>query len=170
MDMIFVRNPGPGTRIYRSPSPDVDDLALPPLKWISVDPVFKKSVPFVRDSGKKLFETLETDTPPEDINLDIPDDLLNQLDPGQVELVKAITLVPEKTIRKEHQEAVEVAKHTSDSGIPAKGYERITPAYLREHHRPFLMAILNLEQKHQKRRAVISLVKKQLERIANLPG
>lgn len=168
-DMLFVKNTGPGTRMYRSPKPGVDDLVLSPHKWVQVDPAYEISSPFVRDEKKKVFESIKAETPPEDPNLEIPSDIAAQLDPGQIALVNEICLGAHE-LAPQFKDAIEVSKHISDSGIPGKGRERITVSYLREHHRPFLMAILDLEQRHQKRRFLIVIVKKQLERIASLPG
>ncbi len=168
--MTFVRNAGPGTRAYRTPQPDVPDLILPPLKWVHVDPAYDRVPTYTRDRKAGLFEVVQSDAQPIDADIDLPPDMQAELDPAQLQMVNAICLAKAKELRPEQRAILELANLVSDSGIPGKGSDRVTVSYLREHQRPMLLAIQHLEAKHQKRRSVLALCKKQLARIAGLPS
>ncbi len=166
----FARFSGPGTQIYPSPRPEVRDLVLPPMVWVQVDPVFKHSGTFVRDRKSGVFECIKAVGSPEDIDLSIPDSFLSSLDPAQKELVKIIVLSSEKELGMEEIDALSIASHIDASTGFSRKDSNVTVAYLREHHRPFLMALQVLEKRHKKRKSVLNLVAKQLDLIAALPG
>jgi len=166
----FARFPGPGTQIYPSPRPEVRDLVMPPMVWVQVDPVFRNSGTFVRDRKAQVFEHIKADAAPVNIDLVISPDLDQVLDPAQKELARVIVLAPGETLKQEYVDAISIATHIDNStGFPRKD-SLVTQAYLRENHRPFLMAIQQLEGRYRRRKAVLDLLQEQLGRIAVLPG
>lgn len=166
----FARFSGPGTQIYPSPRPEVRDLVLPPMVWVQVDPVFKHSGTFVRDRKAGVFEHIRAVGSPLDLDLSILPNLEAVLDPGQKELIRIIALSPDKELKQEMVDAISIATHIDSATGFARKDSNVTVAYLREHHRPFLMALQDLEKRHQKRKNVLSLVAKQIDLISTLPG
>lgn len=166
----FARFSGPGTQIYPSPRPEVRDLVLPPMVWVQVDPVFRHSGTFARDRKVGVFECIKAGGSPDDIDLKIPSNFETSLDPAQKEFIKIIVLGSEKELGPETTDALSIASHIDAStGFPRKD-SNVTVAYLREHHRPFLMALQVLEKRHRKRKSVLNLIAKQLDLITALPG
>lgn len=168
----FARFAGPGTRMYRSPKPgEVDDLVLPALKWVQVDPLYSRSGTYVRDRNKKLFEIQMAEAIPDDLDLDIPEDLDSKLSTVQREMARQIALTPSEELKPEFRSALAVAELMPETGIPSSNaHEKFTVSYLRETHRPFLMAVAELEKRYQKRKTVLALIRKQLDHIGRLPA
>lgn len=169
-ELEFARYSGPGTQVYPSPRPEVRDLVLPPMIWVQVDPVFKNSGTFVRDRKAGVFEHIKAAGSPADLDLSIPDNLNASLDPGQRELVRIIVLTPIDPLTPEFVDAISIASHIDSGTGFSKKDSNVTTAYLREHHRPFLMALQVVEKRHQQRKSVLDLVAKQLDLISALPG
>lgn len=167
----FARFTGPGTRLYRSPKPDeVEDIALPPMKWVQIDPIYKRSGTFQRDRRNKLFEVLEATGAPDDIDFSIPDSLFDRLDAGQREMVRMITISVEKTPKPEYLAAVSLSDMVDgETGLP-RANTWVTVEYLKNNHRLFLMALEAVEKRFQKRKTLLSLIAKNLARIGKLPG
>lgn len=166
----FARFSGPGTQIYPSPRPEVRDLVLPPMVWVQVDPVFRHSGTFVRDRKAKIFEHIKATGSPLDLDLSIPPSLDAALDPAQRELVRMIVLSPDDVMKTEYVDALSIATHIDSATGFSRKDSSVTVAYLREHHRPFLMALQAVEKRHKKRKSVLGVVSKQLDLIAALPG
>lgn len=166
----FARFAGPGTQIYPSPRPEVRDLVLPPMLWVQVDPVFRHSGTFVRDRKAGVFEHTKAVGSPLDLDLSIPDSLDAVLDPAQREMVRTIVLNSDQVLKTEYVDALSIASHIDSATGFSRKDSSVTVAYLREHHRPFLMALQAVEKKHKKRKSVLAIVAKQLDLIAGLPG
>jgi hypothetical protein len=167
--MEFARYAGPGTRMYPSPKADVPSLILVPMKWIQVDPAYNRRGDFARDKKNGIFETVRVSSPPDDVDLTIPENLDKSLNSSQREFVRSIVLSTDQVLRPEFKSAIEVANNVDDNGLP-RANSNVTVAYLRESHRPFLIAIQTIETRYQKRKAILDLVKKHLVRISKLPG
>jgi hypothetical protein len=166
----FARFTGPGTRMYRSPKPgEVDDLALPPMRWVQIDPQYARSGTFMRDKKNKVFQVIKADSTPEDIDLTVPGDIDVDLDPAQRELIRIITLTVSKTIKPEFISAISIANLVGPAGIPQSN-SSVTVDYLKNRHRPFLMGLEAVELRFQKRKELLTLVKAQLAKIGKLPG
>ena len=158
---------GVGVMVIPSPRPnEVKDLVLEPFKWAYVDPLFLNSPVFRRYRDQGTFEYKESEETPEDLDLTIKPDYDKDLDPLQRVFVRHVVTLD---MNDQFRDNISLANLVNESGIPQKN-SRVTVSYLREHHRPMLLAIEDLEKRHRKRRPVLALVKKQLERIAQLPS
>lgn len=158
---------GVGTMVIPSPRPnEVGDLVLEPFKWAYVDPLYVNSPVFRRYKDKKAFVYQESEDTPEDPDLNIKSEYEKDLDPLQKVLVRHIVTLD---LSDQFKENISLANLVNDSGIPTKN-SKVTVTYLLERHRPFLLAIQDLEGRHRKRKVLLNLIKKQLDRIAGLPS
>ena len=159
---------GVGTRIIPSPRPsEVQDLILAPFKWSHVDPLYKNSPHFRRGLKSKVFEYVEATEPPEDIDLSLNPDYDKDLDDAQRQFARHVCILDEVT--EQMKKNLMLADQVNENGIAPKE-SKVTVAYLRERHRPMLLAIQDLEKRFKNRKPLLALLKKQLERIARLPS
>lgn len=167
----FARFAGPGTLCYPSPRPsEAKDLTLPAMKWIQIDPAYRTSGIFARDKKNKVFESIMATSSPDDLDLTIDPQWDRHLTQDQREFLRTIVLSPEDPIRTEYATALEISKLVNDAGQATSENVTVTVNYLRTRQRPFLMALLDVEGRHQKRGSLMKLLKKQIDRIESLPG
>lgn len=158
---------GVGAMIIPSPRPnEVRDLVLEPFRWVHVDPVYLNSPVFRRYKDQGAFKYQELDETPIDPDFTIPPEFDKDLEPHQKVFVRHMVTMD---LNDQFRDIINLANLVNESGIPQKN-ARVTVAYLRERHRPMLMAIQELEKRHRKRKPVLTLIKKQLDRIAGLPS
>lgn len=158
---------GVGTMVIPSPRPqEVGDLVLEPNRWKHVDPVFLNSPIFRRYKDQGAFEYQELETTPVDPDYSIAPEQDSELEPHQRVFVQQVVTLD---MNPQFQDIINLGNQVSDNGIPLRN-SRVTVTYLREKHRPMLLAIQELEKRHRKRKSVLSLIKKQLDRIAGLPS
>lgn len=158
---------GVGVMVIPSPRPnEVQDLVLYPFRWSYVDPLYINSPVFRRYKDLGSFAYQEAEETPEDPDLNIKAEYEKDLDPAQRVFVRHVVTLE---MNNQMKEMISIANLVNDSGIPQKN-SKVTVSYLRERHRPMLLAIQDLEQRHQKRRSILNLLKKQLDRIAGLPS
>jgi len=171
-ERLYVRNPGPGTLAYPSPRPkeDVPDLILPPNRWVEVHPVYEQHGIFRRDLKTGKFEGARATEPPVERDLAIAQKWDNLLKPDQRQFVYHLCSVEAKELNPQQKAMITIGQLVNDNGQPRTDNTRVTVAYLRETHRPFLHALLDLEKRWQARRSVIELVQKELARIDRLPN
>jgi len=167
----FARYGGPGTIMYPSPRPtDVRDLSLPAMRWVQVDPAYRFSGVFARDKKNKVFETVKSGASPDDLDLSIDPQFENLISTDQRELIRTIVLSIQDPFPPEWRSAIEIANLLSDTGTGISPNVAVTLDYLRTRHRPFLLALQGVEKRYQKRKFLLGMVKKQLDRIEALPG
>lgn len=167
----FARFAGPGAMVYPSPRPDeAKDLVMPAMKWVQVDPAFRYSGTYARDKKAGVFESLQADSTPTDVDLAIGAQWEYVLGPDQRELIRSIVLSFDDPLPDHFRKALEITRLLDDSGLPVSEHVTVTLDYVRTRHRPFLMALREVEERHQKRPSLLKIIKKQLDRIESLPG
>lgn len=158
---------GAGVMVIPSPRPnEVKDLILEPFRWSYVDPLFMNSPVFRRYRDNGAFEFQELEETPLDPDYTIKPEFERELDAAQRVFVKQVVTLD---MSDQFKDIISIANLVSDAGIPQRN-SKVTTTYLRERHRPMLLAIDDLEKRHRKRKTVLNLVKKQLDRIAGLPS
>lgn len=167
----FVRYPGPGTILYPSPRPgEAKDMALPAMIWVQVDPAYRYSGIFARDRKNGVFEYVKAESTPNNLDLSIDPQWDGALSADQRELLRCIVLSTRDPIPTEYVQALEISKLVNDAGQATSENVTVTVNYLRTRQRPFLMALLDVEGRYQKRPELMKLLRKQIARIETLPG
>lgn len=158
---------GAGVTVIPSPRPnEVRDLVMEPRRWAYVDPIYIDSPVFRRYQKQGVFEYIESEETPDDPDYTIPEELERALFPDQRQFVIQVVT---QDLTDQMAEIIKLADHINDSGIARKD-SKVTTVYLRERHRPMLLAIETIERRHKKRKPVLALIKKQLDRINRLPS
>jgi len=163
---LLAQASGAGTVIFGSPRPsDLPDLVVGPWQPVPVTRDWLEVPHFVRAMGDGRIKLWESNTiPPE------PDDKLlakfeRELEHNQKQLAYRIV---REDLSEPILSAINVGDLLNDSGIPRRNAERITVGFLKDSHRPFLEATLELEKRLRNRPEVVSELKKALERIEAL--
>lgn len=168
---VVAYNAGPGTLCYPGPRDgSTSDLILHPWKHVIVPEYFQHDAVFRRDAKNGKFTVEQVNDLPLDTHGQIAEQYQDLLSPESKQMVLRVCSEEYKSDSRGmnmYRDLINLPDQIGPNGRPS-GQSKVTVKYLKETHRYFLEAALELEQRWQKRKAVVRDLKAALRKIDNL--
>lgn len=164
-------NGGPGTLAYPGPRSGAErDLVLKPWRHTPVPDYFLRDPRFRRDVKSGLVQLKEVSDLPEDSHFKLPERFEGDLSEQAKQMV--VRLCSEEYVNDSRgmnpwKDLINLGDQVNANGRPAAN-SRVTVKFLKENHRLFLEAVLEVERGWRKRKAVIRDVQAALKKIDTL--
>ena len=169
--ITVVFNPGPGTLVYPGlRDGSVEDLVLRPWRHTEVEPFFLNNTAFRKDARAGKFEIKELADLPTDDHFQLAQKYEDMLSPQAKQMALRICSEahkPDSRGMNMYRDLINLHEQIGENGKPT-GQSRVTVKYLKDTHRYFLEAVLDLETRWQKRKGVIRDLRAALKKIENL--
>lgn len=164
-------NAGPGTLAYPGPrSGEERDLILKPWRHTPVPEYFLGDLRFRQDAKAGKFELKSVDELPLDDHFKLDEKFDNSLSPAARQMALSICSEEYKADSRgmnRFKDFINLPDQIGPNGRP-RGDSKVTVRYLKETHRYFLEAVLDLENRWQKRKNVLRDVRAALKKIEAL--
>lgn len=168
---VVAYNGGPGTLAYPGPrSGEVRDLVLKPWRYTPVPDYYLNDLRFRQDVRKGLLKLEQVADMPDDSHTRLSEKYDTLLSARVKQLVLALCSGDYKNDERgmnRFRDQINLPDHIRDDGRPIPN-SNVTVKWLKEQHRYFLEAVLDLESRWQKRKPVLRDVRSALKKIEAL--
>jgi hypothetical protein len=134
------------------PNSELEGFAVRPYSWETVPLEWQNNQRLRQAVEAGIISLLVVDTPPPQPNFDIAPQFLDLLEPATVAIAQ---LLCAGDYTPQLQGIVKLHEHIGTAGLPQRG-SRVTVHYLKTKHRPWLEAVLELEQRWKNRKELIA--------------